>query len=128
MFERYTERARRVIFFACVEAKNFGSSGIGTEHLLLGLLREDKNVVARFQLEDSQSIQEELKKRMVLKEKVLDSVDLPLSTECKHIIAYAADEAERLRHNHIGTEHLLLGILREEKCVAAQILQQRGLN
>ena len=55
------------------------------------------------------------------------SIDLPLSDECKRILAYAAEEAERLNHRHIGTEHLLLGILREEKCLAAKILQERGL-
>ena len=55
------------------------------------------------------------------------SVDLPLSNEGKRVLAYAADEAERLAHKHIGTEHLLLGLLREEKCFAAEILHQRGL-
>jgi ATP-dependent Clp protease ATP-binding subunit ClpA len=54
-------------------------------------------------------------------------LDLPLSHECKRILAYAAEEAERLNHRHIGTEHLMLGILREEKCLAANILQERGL-
>src|SRR5205823_620560 len=55
------------------------------------------------------------------------SVDLPLSNECKRVLAYAAEEAERLSHKHIGTEHLLLGLLREEKCFAAEILHERGL-
>jgi ATP-dependent Clp protease ATP-binding subunit ClpC len=54
-------------------------------------------------------------------------VDLPLSHECKRVLAYAAEEAERLAHKHIGTEHLLLGLLREEKCFAAEILHERGL-
>ena len=60
-------------------------------------------------------------------EKVSTSVDLPLSHECKRVLAYAAEEAERLTHKHIGTEHLLLGLLREEKCFAAEILHERGL-
>jgi Clp amino terminal domain, pathogenicity island component/NTF2 fold immunity protein len=130
MFERYTERARRVIFFGRQEASNFGSRMIETEHLLLGLLHEDSNLVARFQREAwaGASIREELKKRSATMENVPMSVDMPLSPECRRILAYAAEEAERLMHNHIGTEHLLLGMLREEKCVAAQILIERGLN
>jgi len=61
------------------------------------------------------------------REKVSTSVDLPLSHECKRVLAYGAEEAERLNHKHIGTEHLLLGLLREEKCFAAEILHERGL-
>ncbi|MFN9969276.1 MAG: AAA family ATPase, partial [Phycisphaerae bacterium] len=62
-----------------------------------------------------------------IREKVSTSVDLPLSHECKRVLAYGAEEAERLNHKHIGTEHLLLGILREEKCYAAELLHERGL-
>src|SRR3954469_15539701 len=129
MFERYTERARRVIFFARYEASQFGSTTIETEHLLLGLIREDKNLTNRFLRNHSsiESIRKEIEGRTTIREKVSTSIDLPLSNECKRILAYAAEEAERLNHRHIGTEHLLLGILREEKCVAAEILQERGL-
>src|SRR6187200_2842965 len=129
MFERYTERARRVIFFARYEASQFGSTTIETEHLLLGLIREDKNLTNRFLRNSSsiESIRKEIEGRTTIREKVSTSIDLPLSNECKRILAYAAEEAERLNHRHIGTEHLLLGILREEKCVAAEILQERGL-
>src|SRR5262252_8208475 len=129
MFERYTERARRVIFFARYEASQFGSTTIETEHLLLGLIREDKNLTNRFLRNHSsiESIRKEIEGRTLIREKVSTSIDLPLSNECKRILAYAAEEAERLNHRHIGTEHLLLGILREEKCVAAQILHERGL-
>jgi hypothetical protein len=129
MFERYTERARRVIFFACQEAVQFGSTTIETEHLLLGLIREDNNLTNRFlrNHSSSESIRKEIEGRITVREKVSTSIDLPLSNECKRILAYAAEEAERLKHGHIGTEHLLLGILREEKCVAAEILQQVGL-
>src|ERR1022692_4413640 len=62
-----------------------------------------------------------------IREKVSTSVDLPLSHECKRVLAYGAEEAERRKHKHIGTEHLLLGLLREEKCFAAEILHERGL-
>src|SRR5262249_38757280 len=129
MFERYTERARRVIFFARYEASQFGSMTIESEHLLLGLLREDKNVISRFLRNTSfTEIRDEITGRMFVREKVATSIDLPLSHECKRILAYAAEETERLNHLHIGTEHLLLGILREERCVASQILYERGLN
>src|SRR6266403_100539 len=129
MFERYTERARRVIFFARYEASQFGSTTIETEHLHLGLIREDKNLTNRFLRNHSsiESIRKEIEGRTTIREKVSTSIDLPLSNECKRILAYAAEEAERLNHRHIGTEHLLLGILREEKCVAAEILHERGL-
>jgi hypothetical protein len=124
MFERYTERSRRVIFFGRYEASQFGSTTIETEHLLLGLIREDKNLTNRFLHE---SIRKDIEARTKIMEKVSTSVDLPLSQECKRILAYAAEEAERLNSSQIGTEHLLLGILREEKCVAAQVLHDRGL-
>ncbi len=129
MFERYTERARRVIFFARYEASQFGSKTIETEHLLLGLIREDKNLTNRFLRNQSsiESIHKEIEGRTTIREKVSTSIDLPLSNECKRILAFAAEEAERLNHRHIGTEHLLLGILSEEKCVAGEILHERGL-
>ncbi len=129
MFERYTEKARRVIFFARYEASQYGSPSIETEHLLLGLMREDKGLTNRFLRSHSSidSIKKEIEGRTVIREKVSTSIDLPLSAECKRILAYSADEAERLRHRHIGTEHLLLGLLREDKCLAAEILHERGL-
>ena len=129
MFERYTEKARRVIFFARYEASQFGSPCIETEHLLLGLLREDKALANRFLRSSAsvESIRKQIEAHTTLREKVSTSVDLPLSHECKRVLAYAAEEAERLNHKHIGTEHLLLGLLREEKCFAADILHERGL-
>jgi len=129
MFERYTEKARRVIFFARYEASQFGSSLIEPEHLLLGLLREDKALTNRFLRSQTsvESIRKQIEAQTTLREKILTSVDLPLSNESKRILAYAAEEAERLGHKHIGTEHLLLGIMREEKSFAAAILSERGL-
>ncbi len=129
MFERYTEKARRVIFFARYEASQFGSPYIETEHLLLGLLREDKALANRFLRSQAniESIRKQIEAQTTVREKVSTSVDLPLSHECKRVLAYAAEEAERLTHKHIGTEHLLLGLLREEKCFAAEILHERGL-
>src|SRR5919197_2763461 len=129
MFERYTERARRVIFFARYEASQFGSLDIETEHLLLGLLREDKALTNRVLRSHAsvESIRQQIEGHTTVREKVSTSVDLPLSNESKRVLAYAAEEAERLNHKHIGTEHLLLGLLREEKCFAAEILTKRGI-
>jgi len=129
MFERYTEKARRVIFFARYEASQFGSPYIETEHLLLGLLREDKTLANRFLRSHAaiESIRKQIEAHTTVREKVSTSVDLPLSHECKRVLAYGAEEAERLSHKHIGTEHLLLGLLREEKSFAAEILHERGL-
>jgi ATP-dependent Clp protease ATP-binding subunit ClpC len=129
MFERYTEKARRVIFFARYEASQFGSPYIETEHLLLGSLREDKALTNRFLRSHTvvESIRKQIEANTVIREKTSTSVDLPLSDECKRVLAYAAEEAERLGHKHIGTEHLLLGLMREENCFAANLLAERGI-
>ena len=130
MFERYTEKARRVIFFARYEASQLGAQVIEAEHILLGLLREDKQLTQKFFRNPDttvMSIRKEIEGRASLRDKVSASVDLPLSQSAKRVLSYAADESERLQHRHIGTEHLLLGILREEKSPAAEILYERGL-
>jgi ATP-dependent Clp protease ATP-binding subunit ClpC len=129
MFERYMEKARRVIFFARYEASQFGSPFIETEQLLLGLLREDKALTNRFlhSYGTVESIRRQIEKHTTIRERISTSVDLPLSDECKRVLAHAAEEADRLGHKHIGTEHLLLGLLREENCFAAQVLRERGL-
>src|SRR5215468_2841396 len=129
MFERYTEKARRVIFFARYEASQFGSPYIETEHLLLGLLREDKALANRFLRSHAavDSIRKQIEGHTTVREKISTSVDLPLSHECKRVLAFSAEEAERLNHKHIDTSHMLLGLLREESCFAAQLLTERGL-
>jgi len=129
MFEKYTEKARRVIFFARYEASQFGSPSIETEHLLLGLIREDRNLTARFIPKANATIQDirrEIEGRTLIRDKVSTSVDLPFSEECKRALNSAAEESERLSHKHIGTEHILLGLLREERSVAAEILREHG--
>jgi Clp amino terminal domain, pathogenicity island component len=130
MFERYTEKARRVIFFARYEASQFGSPCIETEHLLLGLLREDKALTYRFlrSYGSVESIRREIEGHTTIRNKVSTSVDMPLSNECTRVLAYAAEEAERLSHKFIGTEHLFLGLLREQDCFAAQLLNGRGVS
>lgn len=130
MFERYTEKARRVIFFARYEASQFGATQIEAEHILLGLIREDKNLTYRFFHRSHatvESIRREIEGRSVLRERIPNNIDLPLSGDAKRVLAFAAEESERLGNRHIGTEHLLLGLLREENSVAAEILYERGL-
>jgi ATP-dependent Clp protease ATP-binding subunit ClpA len=202
MFERYTETARRTIFFARYEASQFGSTSIETEHLLLGLFREERGLISRIlgesageapEMNEPQEIVEareriqSLVKRMenaianhdfkearvcsdeerkerenlrVLCEKyhltdssgglipegglmgeirrriesltprnpkISTSADLPLSHESKRVLAYGAEESERMSHGRIGPEHLFLGLLREEKSLAAMVLQEHGV-
>ncbi|MGH9902489.1 MAG: Clp protease N-terminal domain-containing protein, partial [Pyrinomonadaceae bacterium] len=131
MFERYTEKARRVIFFARYEASQFGAPAIEPEHLLLGLMREDKTLTSRFlqwRADGSlEAIRKEVEGRAPLREKISTSVELPLAPETKRVLAFAHEESDRLQHRHIGTEHLLLGLLREERSMAAEILYERGL-
>jgi len=130
MFERYAEKARRVIFFARYEASQFGSPYIETEHLLLGILREDKALAMRVLHSHAgvESIRKQIDGHTTKREKISTSVDLPLTHECKRVLGYAAEEAERLNHRHIETAHLFLALLREEKCFAAEILRERGLS
>ncbi len=130
MFERYTERARRVLFFARYEASQLGSVSIETEHLLLGLIREGKGLTSRIFARSHLSlehIRKEIEGRTVFREKVSTSVEIPFSAETKRVLQFAAEEADRLLHNYIGTEHLLLGLLREEPSVAASILMEKGM-
>src|SRR6478752_1661205 len=130
MFERYTERARRVLFFARYEASQLGSNSIETEHLLLGLIREGKGLTSRIFARSHlslENIRKEIEGRTVFREKVSTSVEIPFSAETKRVLQFAAEEADRLLHNYIGTEHLLLGILREERSVAASILMEKGM-
>ncbi|MGV3517034.1 ATP-dependent Clp protease ATP-binding subunit [Luteitalea sp.] len=130
MFERYTERARRVLFFARYEASQLGSVSIETEHLLLGLIREGKGLTSRIFARSHlslEAIRKEVEGRTVFREKVSTSVEIPFSAETKRVLQFAAEEADQLSHNYIGTEHLLLGILREEQSVAATILMEKGM-
>ena len=130
MFEKYTEKARRVIFFARYEASQLGSRHIETEHILLGLLREDKHLTGKFfRRADAalENIRKQIEGRAGGREKVSTSVELPLSDEAKRVLTYAAEEADRLLCNYIGTEHILLGLMREDNSTAAALLQEKGL-
>lgn len=130
MFERYTESARRALFFARYETTQFGGAAIETEHLLLGLLRERKGLVARILAHAQvplESLRTEIEGRLTAGVKVATSVEVPFSAGTKRVLQFAAEQADGLRHNYIGTEHLLLGLLREESSVAASVLVGRGL-
>lgn len=129
MFSRYTERARRVVFFARYESSEFGMPEINVDHLMLGLLREDRSVFTRLQPDiDFQKLRDELVERMPRAAKTSTSVDLPLSPGAKRVLANAAHEADRKDDRSIGTSHLLLGILGEGDSEAARLLFARGMS
>jgi hypothetical protein len=126
-------KARRTIFFARYEASQFGSSYIETEHLLLGLFREDKALARQFlgshaKLEE---IRDAIARRYAEEgktgPKTATSVDLPLSHESKRVLAYGAEQAELMLSKEIGTAHLLLGLFREENSFGAMLLREQGL-
>ena len=129
MFERYTERARRVIFFARYEASQYGSPCIETEHLLLGLLREDPPLCRQFlgPTNFATDIRTEIEKQVTRRERISTSVEMPLTEECKKVLKLAAEESERLAHRNIGTEHVLIALLRVEGSLAGRLLREKGL-
>ena len=129
MFERYGESARRVIFFARYFAARTGSSEIHSELFLLGLLREDKVLGNRFLGSPwaGEEVWKKIQQRKPAREKVSGPVDIPLSSTSKSALIHAAEEADLLSSKTIRTEHLLLGLLRQEKCFAAEILHEFGV-
>jgi ATP-dependent Clp protease ATP-binding subunit ClpC len=130
MFERYTESARRALFFARYEVCELGAKSIEIEHLLLGLSRAARGVVARM-LSDADLSTEILRREIAGKSTrrvpISPSVEIPFSPSTKRALNLAAEEADRLAHSYIGVEHLLLGVLREGDPVAAPILQSHGV-
>ena len=130
MFEKYTERARRVIFFARYEVSQLGAISIEPEHLLLGLLREDKPLVYLFTTagRTTAGIRKQTEERMGRGPAFSTSIEVPLSNDTKTVLMYAADESNRLGHSHIGTEHLLMGLLCKENSLAQEILLENGVN
>lgn len=123
MFERFTEGARRVVFFGRYEAANLGSPTINTEHLLLGILREDKALVRQVLLNlEYDSVRQVIPENSEKKFGV--HVDLPLSEHAKVALKQAMDEADRLNAKHIGTEHLLLGLSMDSEFGAAKALSK----
>src|SRR5580704_17113669 len=129
MFDKYTDKARKAIFFARYEASQFGSEYIEIEHLLLGILRDDRALALRLLKtpEKIHSIRKQVEKQFPHREKISTSVDMPLSHDCKRVLKHAAEESERLADDHISPAHFLLAILREPDCTAAQIMAAHGI-
>jgi hypothetical protein len=124
MFERYTEKARRVIFFSRYEASQFGSAYIETEHLLLGLFREDKRAFRWAPgTPSAEVIRQRIDNLVPKKPSTSTSVDLPLSKTSKQVLHRAQEEADRLNSKHIGTEHLFLALLQEKDSTAELLLE-----
>src|SRR3974377_582282 len=130
MFERFTDRARKVMALANQEAQRFNHEYIGTEHILLGLVKEGSGVGATV----LKNLDIDLRKVLLEDEKLVKSGPdmvtmgkLPQPPRAKKVIEYAIEEARNLGHNYVGTEHLLLGLLREKEGVAAQVLMNLGL-
>ncbi len=119
MFERYSEKARRIIFFARYEASQFGSPYIESEHMLLAILRESRETF--LSSDDRAKLTQEITSQLPHNEKISTSIDLPLSHALKRSLAYAAEEAERVAHKNIDAAHLLLGLLRIESPVSAAL-------
>ncbi|HOG23356.1 MAG: Negative regulator of genetic competence ClpC/MecB [Candidatus Omnitrophica bacterium ADurb.Bin292] len=131
MFDRFTERARKVIILAKEEAKRFNHDYIGTEHILLGLIKEGESVAAAVLQNlglSLDTIRLEIEKLVQFGPSTVVSGDIPFTPKAKKVIELALDEARRLGHNYIGTEHLLLGLIKEGEGVASHVLMNIGLD
>src|SRR5215469_1987718 len=128
MFERFTERARRAVVHAQEEARDLNHSYIGTEHLLLGLMREPESAAARAlrELEIGQDEAREQVVALVGRGSEAPSGHIPFTPRAKKVLELSLREALQLSHNYIGTEHILLGLVREGEGVAAQVLVKLG--
>ncbi|MHC4425927.1 MAG: ATP-dependent Clp protease ATP-binding subunit [Planctomycetota bacterium] len=130
MFERFTDRARKVMALANQEAQRFNQDYIGTEHILLGLVKEGSGVGATVlkNLEvDIKKLRFEVEKMVKSGPDMVTMGKLPQTPRAKKVIEYAIEEARSLNHNYVGTEHILLGLLRETEGIAAQVLMNLGL-
>ncbi|MFM7562812.1 MAG: Clp protease N-terminal domain-containing protein, partial [Planctomycetota bacterium] len=130
MYERFTDRARKVMQLANQEAQRFNHEYIGTEHMLLGLVKEGTGVAANVLKNldvDLRKIRLEVEKLVQSGPEMITMGKLPQTPRAKKVIEYSMEEARNLNHNFVGTEHLLLGLLREHEGVAAQVLMNLGL-
>jgi ATP-dependent Clp protease ATP-binding subunit ClpC len=130
MFERFTDRARKVMQLANQEAQRFNHEYVGTEHVLLGLIKEGSGVAANVLRNldvDLRKIRNEVEKIVQAGPEMVTMGKLPQTPRAKKVIEYAIEEARNLNHNYVGTEHLLLGLLREQEGVAAQVLMNLNL-
>lgn len=130
MYERFTDRARKVMQLANQEAQRFNHEYIGTEHILLGLIKEGSEVAANVLKNldvDLRKIRLEVEKLVQSGPEMVTMGKLPQTPRAKKVIEYSMEEARNLNHNYVGTEHILLGLLREQEGVAAQVLMNLGL-
>lgn len=130
MYEHFTDRSRKAMQLANREAQRLCHEYIGTEHVLLGLLQEGHGVAAHVLMNfglDSEKTRQEVTKLIHPGTELLHTAKLPTTPRAKKVIEFAMEEARNLNHNYVGTEHLLLGLLREEEGVAAQVLINFGL-
>jgi ATP-dependent Clp protease ATP-binding subunit ClpA len=130
MYERFTDRARKVMQLANQEAQRFNHEYIGTEHILLGLIKEGAGVAAHVLKNldiNLHKVRLEVEKIIQLGPEMVRMGRLPQTPRAKRVIEFSIEEARNLNHDYIGTEHILLGLLREEEGVAAQVLMNLGL-
>src|SRR5579875_1111943 len=130
MWQRFTERARKVVFYAQEEAGNLGENYVSTEHLLLGLVRENDSVAVR--ILDRMGIElgrirSEIERQVARSDSRL-GIDMQLTPRAKRVIDLAYDEARQLGNNYVGTEHLLLGLIREDEGLAGRVLTKLGVD
>jgi four helix bundle protein len=131
MFQRFTDRARKVMALANQEAQRFNHEYIGTEHILLGLVKEGSGVGATVLKNldvDIKRLRQEVEKLVKSGPNMVMMGKLPQTPRAKKVIEYAVEEARALNHNYVGTEHILLGLIRESDGIAAQMLMNLGLN
>jgi ATP-dependent Clp protease ATP-binding subunit ClpC len=130
MFEKYTEKAKKVLFLARYEASQMGSKVIGSDHLLLGLIKEGDELVQELFLKSNVNLEllrAEMEARGPSGEKLVTPIEIPFSEEAKKVLACAEEEAERLLHPHVSDEHILLGLLRVEDSSAGRLLAEKGM-
>jgi ATP-dependent Clp protease ATP-binding subunit ClpC len=130
MYERFTDRARKVLQLANQEAQRFNHAYLGTEHILLGLIREGSGIAANVLKNldvDLRKIRLEVEKLVQSDPYMVTMGKLPQTPRAKKVIEYSMEEARNLNHHHIGTEHILLGLIRESEGTAAQVLLNSGL-
>ena len=131
MFERFTDRARRVVVLAQAEARDLDHNYVGTEHILLGLLREGEGVAARALLSlgiSLDAVRQRVEEIIGRGQQPAASGPIPFTPRAKKVLELSLREALQLGHTHIGTEHILLGLIREGDGVAAQVLLASGVD
>src|SRR5882724_6294899 len=130
MSNRFTERAQRVILIAQEEAKRLNHDYVGTEHILLGLIALGEGVAAQVLANlgvDLRRVRSEVEKIVGTGDNVMLLGEIPFTPRAKKVLEYAVEEAQNMGHSHVGTEHLLLGLIREEEGVAARVLENLGV-